>query len=151
MAQNELHASSQWRTFALCVRKAPGHYSMTGLAEKDEVEEVLGIKMPEGDYNSIGGFMCMTIDRIPLVGEAATVETASDKIRFEVSKVDERRVMQVEAFLSGKGTVEQEEAQDDEAGVGEASKHVEHICRPGERKEPSDLCRVGPAGRPERE
>ena len=96
-------------------RIAQGHYSMSGLAEKYEVEDFLGIKMPEGDYNSIGGFMCTTIDRIPFVGEACTVETAAERIRFEISKVDERRVLQVEAFRKRKdGKVPQDEDEDDE-------------------------------------
>ena len=91
------------------LRIAPDQYSMSGLAEKYEVEEALGIKMPEGDYNSIGGFMCTTIDRIPYVGEACTVETSAERIRFEISKVDERRVLQVEAFRSGKDGKEPKE------------------------------------------
>ena len=97
------------------LRIGVGHYSMSGLAEKYEVEEALGIKMPEGDYNSIGGFMCTTIDRIPFVGEACTVETASERIRFEISKVDERRVLQVEAFRrdkDGKPKDEEEEGRE---------------------------------------
>ena len=53
------------------LRIAPDQYSMSGLAEKYEVEEALGIKMPEGDYNSIGGFMCTTIDRIPTLVKLA--------------------------------------------------------------------------------
>ena len=96
-------------------RIAPGHYSMSGLAEKYEVEDFLGIKMPEGDYNSIGGFMCTTIDRIPFVGEACTVETAAERIRFEISKVDDRRVLQVEAFRKRKdGKDPTNEDEDDE-------------------------------------
>ena len=88
---------------------------MSGLAEKYEVEDFLGIKMPEGDYNSIGGFMCTTIDRIPFVGEACTVETAAERIRFEISKVDERRVLQVEAFRKRKdGKDPKNEDEDDE-------------------------------------
>ena len=82
---------------------------MSGLAEKGDVEEVLGIKMPEGDYNSIGGYMCMSIDRIPVVGEAATVETAAERIRFEISSVDDRRVLQVEAFRTSKDGTDQED------------------------------------------
>lgn len=96
---------------------APNHFSMSGLAEKYEVEEAFGIKMPEGDYNSIGGFMCTKIDRIPLIGEACIAETAAERIRFEIAKVDERRVLQVEAFRTGKEgkqPVEGDEDRDEE-------------------------------------
>ena len=86
---------------------------MSGLAEKGDVEDILGIKMPEGEYNSIGGFMCMTIDRIPVIGEAATVETAAERIRFEIAGVDDRRVLSVEAFRSGKDGKSDEVAEDD--------------------------------------
>eukprot|EP00439_Symbiodinium_sp_Y106_P047460 s5120_g6.t1 len=91
----------------------PDHFSMSGLAEKGDVEDILGIKMPEGEYNSIGGFMCMTIDRIPVIGEAATVETAAERIRFEIAGVDDRRVLSVEAFRSGKDGKSDEVAEDD--------------------------------------
>lgn len=82
---------------------------MSGLAEKCEVEEALGVKMPDGDYNSIGGFMLLTIDRIPRVGEACIVETAAERIRLEISKVDERRVLQIEAFRQRKEMGEDED------------------------------------------
>ncbi|CAE7653061.1 CBSDUFCH1 [Symbiodinium sp. CCMP2592] len=91
----------------------PDHFSMSGLAEKGDVEDILGIKMPEGEYNSIGGFMCMTIDRIPVIGEAATVETAAERIRFEIASVDDRRVLSVEAFRSAKDGKSDEEAEDE--------------------------------------
>ncbi|CAE7837739.1 CBSDUFCH1 [Symbiodinium necroappetens] len=91
----------------------PDHFSMSGLAEIGDVEEILGIKMPDGDYNSIGGFMCMTIDRIPVIGEVVMVETAAEMIRFEIASVDDRRVLSVEAFRSGKDGKSDEEAEDD--------------------------------------
>ena len=96
------------------LRIGPDHFSMSGLAEKGEVEEAFGIKMPEGDYNSIGGFMCMSIDRIPAIGEAATVETAAERIRFEISSVDDRRVLQVEAFRTSKEAEEEMEEEEKE-------------------------------------
>ena len=91
---------------------------MSGLAEKYEVEEAFGIKMPEGEYNSIGGFMCTKIDRIPLIGEACIVETAAERIRFEIAKVDERRVLQVEAFRTGKEGKQPVEGDEDRDEVG---------------------------------
>ena len=95
------------------LRLGPDHFSMSGLAEIGDVEEILGIKMPDGDYNSIGGFMCMTIDRIPVIGEVVMVETAAEMIRFEIASVDDRRVLSVEAFRSGKDGKSDEEAEDD--------------------------------------
>ncbi|CAK0909470.1 unnamed protein product, partial [Prorocentrum cordatum] len=72
---------------------------MSAVAAIEDVNDVLGVELPSGDYNSIGGFVCMHIDRIPEEGEAVLVETTSKNVRFEVSEVDDRRVVQLEAIV----------------------------------------------------
>ncbi|CAE8587932.1 unnamed protein product, partial [Polarella glacialis] len=79
---------------------APGRFSMMGVADIDDVEEVLCITLPEGDYNSIGGFVCSVIDRIPVAGEAVIVQTERGTIRFEVVEVDDRKVLRLESQSS---------------------------------------------------
>eukprot|EP00930_Biecheleria_cincta_P056333 TRINITY_DN4247_c0_g1_i1.p1 TRINITY_DN4247_c0_g1~~TRINITY_DN4247_c0_g1_i1.p1 ORF type:complete len:748 (+),score=161.52 TRINITY_DN4247_c0_g1_i1:121-2364(+) len=80
------------------VEISPGRFSMSGVAEIDEVEERLSIEIPDGDFNSVGGFVCTVIDRIPVVGEVVTVETSRDSVSFQVTEVDDRRVLKIEAY-----------------------------------------------------
>merc|ERR1719433_1077228 len=61
-----------------------GLFLMSATAEIDDVSAVLGIKIPPGDYNSVGGFVCNAMDHIPPVGEAVVAETTRQSVRFEV-------------------------------------------------------------------
>jgi len=74
-----------------------GLYTMSGAADLTDVSEGLGLELPEGDYNSIGGFLCDIIDGIPSAGEAVIVSTAREAVRFEVTEVDERKIVRIDA------------------------------------------------------
>jgi len=83
-----------------------GHWSMAASAELEEVNSALCVKVPEGDYNSIGGFMCHVIDRIPVMGEAVVLVTAAAPVRLVVKDVDDRKVLKIEAFQDVVNTLE---------------------------------------------
>ena len=59
----------------------------------DEVAEVLGIELPEGDYETLSGFLYDLMGSIPEVGE--TLEFGP--YRFVVEEADERRILKVRA------------------------------------------------------
>jgi len=48
-------------------------FMVDGRAEIDAVEEVLGIELPEGDYNTVGGLLLKILGRIPESGEEVVV------------------------------------------------------------------------------
>eukprot|EP00971_Amphidinium_carterae_P071981 1423445-Amphidinium_carterae.1 len=79
---------------------------MAASAELEEVNSALCVKVPEGDYNSIGGFMCHVIDRIPVMGEAVVLVTAAAPVRLVVKDVDDRKVLKIEAFQDVVNTLE---------------------------------------------
>eukprot|EP00959_Pyramimonas_sp_CCMP1952_P013185 278436-Pyramimonas_sp.AAC.1 len=66
-------------------------WGISAVADVEDVSDVLGIELPNGSFNSIGGFMCMYLEQIPEAGQAVLVETATKNVRFEVSEVDDRR------------------------------------------------------------
>lgn len=76
---------------------AEGVYVMSAAVDIDDVSMELGVNLPEGNYNSIGGFMSDKTDRIPLEGEAVVVKTANMIVRFVATEVDERKVVLVQA------------------------------------------------------
>jgi CBS domain containing-hemolysin-like protein len=47
--------------------------------------------MPEGDYDTLAGFLLSLFERIPEVGE----HTTHDGWEFKVTKMDDRRIAEV--------------------------------------------------------
>lgn len=74
-----------------------GCWIISAAADIDDVDDELGIELPEGDYNSLGGFFSTVADRIPTLGEAMIVRTASNQIRFEVVIVEDRKIVSIKA------------------------------------------------------
>ena len=61
---------------------------ISGLARAEEVREVTGFAMPEGDYETIAGFLISEIKRIPNQGETVLI----DGWTWEVAEMDARRI-----------------------------------------------------------
>ncbi|MBI4602438.1 MAG: HlyC/CorC family transporter [Planctomycetes bacterium] len=70
-------------------RLGPGQAEVDGSLRIAEVNEQLGLEIPEGEaYDTIGGFLYSQMGRIPAVGDALEVGAE----RYEVVSADERRV-----------------------------------------------------------
>lgn len=74
---------------------------ISGLARAEEVREVAGFAMPEGDYETIAGFLISEIKRIPNEGETILVNGWT----WEVAEMDARRI----AWLRFQGPAESEQ------------------------------------------
>lgn len=61
---------------------------LSGMARDEEVLEVTGFVMPEGDYETIAGFLISEIKRIPREGETIFI----DGWAWEVVEMDARRI-----------------------------------------------------------
>ena len=70
-------------------------YHLDGTSDIEEVEEILGIKFPEGDYDTVGGFIMSELGRIPSEDESPIIEYGG--YSFRVDEVDERRIEQITA------------------------------------------------------
>jgi CBS domain containing-hemolysin-like protein len=57
----------------------------------EELRETLGIALPEGDYETIGGFLLERLGRVPSPGESLRV----GGYRLEVLQADRRRIEQI--------------------------------------------------------
>lgn len=68
-------------------------YTIDGVTNIDEVEEELGIKLPEGEYDTVAGMILSILGRIPDEDEHPTV-TVSD-CEFTVESINERRIERV--------------------------------------------------------
>ncbi|NLA74680.1 MAG: HlyC/CorC family transporter [Deltaproteobacteria bacterium] len=56
--------------------------------DAEELEEIFGIKLPDGDFESVGGFIINILGKIPRAGE----ELVYDKLKIQIKSADERRI-----------------------------------------------------------
>ena len=67
------------------VRQNEGEYLLPGLTDTQDFRNETGIALPEGPYDTVGGFLLTWFGRIPEVGEALTARGAT----FEILDRDE--------------------------------------------------------------
>jgi len=99
-------------------RQPDGDYIVDGGTPVDEVSELLGLELPDEEWETVGGFVFGTLEHVPEVGESVV----HDHWRFTVTEVDGRRVRSVRisdvvaedeaAAASGAGEVGAEAAHD---------------------------------------
>ena len=70
-------------------------YSIDGTCDIEQVEEMLSVTLPEGDYDTIGGLILSVLGRLPDENETPCIECAGYK--FTVEKVDDRHIELVRA------------------------------------------------------
>jgi putative hemolysin len=60
-----------------------------------QINEELGIQLPEGDYDTLGGFLLRQFSRIPESGDELFFDTAAGQIHFTVKEATSRRIESV--------------------------------------------------------
>lgn len=83
---DEYDASQAW------YKELPdGSYMVDARMELDHLEEEIGLALPLGDYETLGGFLLTHLETIPRTGQAVEVRGA----RLEVKEADDRSVKSV--------------------------------------------------------
>lgn len=70
------------------VQKAAGVYVVDPKLSVDEFAEEFETEIPEGNYDTVGGFITCRLERIPEPGESLEY----DGIRFEIAETDKKRI-----------------------------------------------------------
>lgn len=78
-------------------------FTIDGITDLEEVEEQIGIKFPDDDYDTLGGFIISRLGFLPQDGEMNTVEY--ENVRFTVLNVEERRIGRVKVEILPKDDV----------------------------------------------
>lgn len=68
-------------------------FTIDGTTDLDEVADMLEIKLPEDEYDTLGGMLTGMLGRIPESGEHASVTL--EGVRFTVQSVEDRRIGKV--------------------------------------------------------
>ena len=71
---------------------APGVTMAAGQAGISDLSEHLGVDLPEGDYDTLGGFLTNQVGRVPQVRE----EIRWEDLLFSITAADDRKVERVE-------------------------------------------------------
>lgn len=72
-------------------------YTFDGVADIDEVEKILGIKIPEGDYDTLAGFVINLLGFLPTGDSTEQAVAEYEGFTFTVLEVDERRIEKIKA------------------------------------------------------
>ncbi len=78
---------------SLTVGVGPGVYLLAGTLHPDEVEDACGLAIPDGEYETIAGFVLAILGRIPNQGDGLTFEGW----RIEVAEMDGLRIASLRA------------------------------------------------------
>ncbi len=77
-------------------REDDGGWTLSGLLRPDEVAELTGVGLPEGDdFDSLGGLVVDRLGRVPRSGDAVTEELDGHRVHLRVEKMDGWRVDRV--------------------------------------------------------
>lgn len=80
----------------MILKLGDGCYELDGAVSIDEVERLFDISLSEdSDYDTIGGLLTETLERIPLPEEHPSVELSG--IQFTILLVEERRIARIRA------------------------------------------------------
>jgi CBS domain containing-hemolysin-like protein len=78
------------------LRRVDGQtWLLSGLLRPDEVRERTGVPVPEGRYETLGGYLAEQLQRLPEVGDTVPVESGE----LTVETLEGRRVARVRARM----------------------------------------------------
>ena len=89
-------------------------FTIEGILNIDEVEELVGKKLPEGDYDTVAGFIISELGYLPKDGEMN--EVMFENIKFTVLAVDNRRIEKVSVEVLPEEKSDDDDDDDDESG-----------------------------------
>lgn len=82
-------------------------YILEGNMPIYDVNKLLGSKIPEGDYDTLSGYLQEELGRIPQDEETPLIETK--EITFKIEKSEDKRILWVKACKNKEGKQENEE------------------------------------------
>ncbi len=90
------------RTTAKASRRADGSWWLSGLLRPDEVAELTGVPLPEGeDYDTVGGLINHELNRLPVEGDRVEVSAGERTVLLTVRRMDGFRVDRVDLHEVG--------------------------------------------------
>ncbi len=83
-------------------------FTIDGVTNLEEVEEITGVQIPEGSYDTLAGFLIKELGFLPQEGE--TYEVVYENLKFTVLSVEDRRIEKVRVEIT---PIEKSDDEDD--------------------------------------
>ena len=85
-------------------------FTVDGTIDIEEIDELIGKELPEGDYETLAGFIMDELQCIPKDGEMN--EVIFENVKFTVLKVDDKRIEKIKVEITP--VVEQDDESDND-------------------------------------
>ncbi len=88
-------------------------FTIDGITDIDEVDELVGVKLPEGDYDTLGGFVISLLGYLPgEIGDEPIVAEYKN-LKFTVLSIDERRIDEIKVEILPEPEKDDDDEDDD--------------------------------------
>lgn len=84
-------------------------FTIDGITDLDEVDELVGTKLPEGDYDTLGGFVISLLGYLPSESDPEPAVAEYDNLRFTVLNFEDRRIGEIKVEILPKEENEDED------------------------------------------
>ena len=98
-------------------------FTIDGLTDIDELDEIIGKELPEGDYDTVAGYIISCLGYLPKEGEHN--EVMFENIKFTVLEVENRRIEKVRVEILPVEENDDEDDDDDRKGYRYKEKEKE--------------------------
>ena len=85
-------------------------YMISGSVSIHDLRKILNVEIPEGEYDTLSGYLIEKLGRIPLDNENPIIET--DKVTYKIEEYEDKRIIWVKACRNN--IEEQDETNEDE-------------------------------------
>ena len=85
-------------------------FTIDGITDLDEVDELVGTKLPEGDYDTLGGFVISLLGYLPSESDPEPAVAEYDNLRFTVLNFGDRRIGEIKVEILPKEENEDEDS-----------------------------------------
>ena len=89
-------------------------FIFNGSVSVSEVEKILDVDIPEGDYDTISGYLIEELGKIPDENEKTVIET--EKVIYKIEKVKDKRITKIKACKVQPVEINEEEEKETEHG-----------------------------------
>lgn len=84
-------------------------FTIDGTTDLDEVDEIVSVKLPEGDYDTLGGFVISLLGYLPSEIGDEPIVAEYENLRFTVLSIDERRIDEIKVEILPKPETDEDE------------------------------------------
>lgn len=74
-------------------------FTIDGITDLDEVDELVGTKLPEGDYDTLGGFVISLLGYLPSESDPEPAVAEYENLRFTILNFEDRRIGEIKVEI----------------------------------------------------